>query len=446
MLKGRFYLLLCGLILIHSLASANVESAGVETDDKITIPLAERSTQNNSDGKVTLADTISIALRQSPRLQSHQNAIAAAKGEQQQSSAWINPEINVGAENIAGSGPYKNFSSAEVNYGVAQELEIGGQVAARERIAENSVAIASFESQSARLDLIRDVTIAYFQRVAAEESVNLAQEQKRLAEDVLRSVNVRVGTAAAPLLQRSRAEVERSAASITLEKAIQEKNSAQAAFDALLGEPKIAAKLDSGTFFVVDKPLPVTEAMLEESPIKKRLDATLQQARARTDLEKANAIPNPKLNAGVRDFHSSNDQAFVVGLSMPIPVLNGNNGNIEKASQDALRIEMEGRQAMLDLRSQLQQVQARLDNAYRQAQLLKTEILPSANRGFQLAREGYSLGRFAYLEVLDAQRSLSSAKQQHIDALRDFHIAKAQLERLGAVHAVTPSATQQNQE
>lgn len=115
---------------------------------------------------------------------------------------------------------------------------------------------------------------------------------------------------------------------------------------------------------------------------------------------------------------------------MPIPVLNGNNGNIEKASQDALRIEMESRQAMLDLRSQLQQVQARLDNAYRQAQLLKTEILPSANRGFQLAREGYGLGRFAYLEVLDAQRSLSSAKQQHIDALRDFHSAKAELARL----------------
>ncbi len=436
-----FCFLLCGLVFVHSYANATVPP-----DEVVNVPLAERTVQDHADGRVTLADSIKIALRQSPRMQAYQKAIAAAKGELRQSTAWINPDINIGTDNIAGSGQYKNFSSAEANYGVGQEFEIGGQIAARERIAENSVAIASLESQAGQLDLIRDVTVAYYQRIAAEESVSLAQEQKRIAEDVLRSVNVRVGAAAAPLLQRSRAEVERSTASIALEKAYQEKNTAQAAFDALLGDPRIPGKLDSGDFFLADKSAPVTEAMLEETPAKKRLDASLQKAQARTDLEKANAIPNPRLNAGVRNFYSSNDQAFVVGLSMPIPILNGNNGNIEKASQDALRIEMEGRQTMLDLRAELRQVQARVDNSYKQAQLLKTEILPSANRGFQLAREGYSLGRFAYLEVLDAQRSLSSAKRQYIDALRDFHTAKAQLERLGAIHAATLSVAIQNQE
>ena len=76
-----------------------------------------------------------------------------------------------------------------------------------------------------------------------------------------------------------------------------------------------------------------------------------------------------------------------------------------------------------------------MENAYFQANTLKTQILPSAQKAFSLAREGYGLGRFPYIEVLDAQRSLFSVKQQHIAALRSYHTARAVLERLTASHA-----------
>ena len=64
------------------------------------------------------------------------------------------------------------------------------------------------------------------------------------------------------------------------------------------------------------------------TPVK--LNSSLEQSKARLELEQANAIPDPRLSVGVRDFRDSGDQAFIVGVSLPIPVFNANRGNIEE--------------------------------------------------------------------------------------------------------------------
>ena len=45
-------------------------------------------------------------------------------------------------------------------------------------------------------------------------------------------------------------------------------------------------------------------------------------------------------------------------------------------------------------------------------------------------REGYREGKFGYLDLLDAQRSLFDAKGQYIDALAGYHKSVAAIERL----------------
>lgn len=70
--------------------------------------------------------------------------------------------------------------------------------------------------------------------------MRLTTEQKALAEDVLKSVSVRVGAAAAPLIQKNRAEVERScSATIALDKAQRERDITR----------KICSYHGRGTFF-----------------------------------------------------------------------------------------------------------------------------------------------------------------------------------------------------
>lgn len=429
MYQKQILWLLCATILTTQSAFA-VDNAKVNTDKPVT------SEQKQKASGLTLEGAIAKALEQSPRLQAFGSGVAAAKGEYRQSGALPNPELSVQAENIAGDGQYKDFASAEVTYGISQELEIGGQRSARRSIAGKGLEITTLEYQAAALDVIRDVTAAYADAVAADEAVRLASEQKALAGDVLKSVSARVGAAAAPLIQKSRAEVELSTTAIALDTATRERDIAHKNLATVMGEEQAAITLDSTAFYTVVKPDATNTAeRLSSNPNLQKLNASLEQSRARLELESASAIPNPRLNVGVRDFRDSGSQAFIVGVSLPIPVLNANRGNIEKARHEVSRTEQENRSSVLALNAELHRAEQEMESAYLRAETLKKNVLPAASKAFQLAREGYGLGRFPYLEVLDAQRSLFGVKQQHITALKEFHTAKASAERLTAVHA-----------
>ncbi len=414
-------------------ASLSANSSFAQEPAADTKPVVIATTKDM--GAFTLGDALNVALNQSPRLKAYGSGVAAAQGESKQAGAWQNPEVGYALENFGGGAAYKAISPRQHSYTASQLVEVGGKISARKDVAGKGVDIARLDYRSTALDVIRDVTIAYMQLVTAQENIRLAREQRELAQDVLKSVGVRVDAAASPLIQKSRAQVELSTASIALDTAIRECDIARATLVAVMGGAANEITIDSSALFDVSKPkdLPA-EGELISTPDLQRLGTALEQSKARLDLEKANAIPDPRFTVGVIDLPSANDKAFVAGVSLPIPVFNANRGNIEKARNDIARVEQENKDKTLLLSASLTQARQQMDNAYLRAQTLKKEVLPSAQQAFKLAREGYGLGRFPYLEVLDAQRSLFGVKQQHIVALKDYHIAKAQVERLTAVH------------
>lgn len=388
------------------------------------------------DVVVSLDEAIERAVATSPRLKASQASEAASRGERRQASALQNPEVSYSKENFRTGSAYKSISPGQNVYGVSQLVEVGGKISARKHIADKGLQIAGLETQATALDLIRDVTIAYAEAVAAEEEVRLATEQKALAEDVLKYVSLRVDAAASPLIQQSRAEVERSTAVVALDSAKRERAITRKSLALLIGQDEATIKLDKKAFFTLARQdMPATPEQLKSNPDVLKLNSLLEQSKARLDLEKANAVPDPRISAGLVQIPSARDKAFVVGVSLPIPVFNANRGNIEKARGEMSRTEQDNRYAALSLDNDLTRAEQQMKNAYFQANTLKTQILPSAQKAFSLAREGYGLGRFPYIEVLDAQRSLFGAKQQQIAALKAYHTARAVLERLTAGHA-----------
>ena len=395
----------------------------------------------------TLNDAIEQALAESPRLEAFHQAVAAAKGEQSQAGVWQNPEVSYSLENFGGGSAYHLISPRQHNVGVSQIIEVGGKISARRNIASQGLHIALLDEQAAMLDIIRDVTSAYAELVAAEETVHFAREQQALAEDVLKTVSVRVAAAAAPLIQKNRAEVEFFTAKITLDKACRERDIARKKLASIMGAGNFDDQLNGDMFYAIHKPdIEDIDQKLESTPDIVKLNNALLQSKARLDLEQANAVPDPRVHAGVIEIPSAKDQAFVMGVSIPIPVFNANKGNIRKARSEMSRTKMDNRQALIDLRAQLNQEYERMHNAYMQANTLNHDILPAAGEAFRLARVGYELGRFPYIDVLDAQRSLFVARQQHIDALRTFHLTKAQVERLTAAHVKKISTSGVNHE
>lgn len=392
----------------------------------------------NAAPALTLQDALAKTLKESPRLRSAKAAADASRGTKRQADAWSNPELDLLSENIGGDGVYNGTDAAETTLGLSQRIEIGGKRSGRLAVAEHALTMSQYDEAIARATLIRDTKVAYADAVAAQEMLTLAIEQKDTAKELSGEVGERVNAARDPIIQSKRAKITLATAEVAEQRAQREAQHARHVLSSLWGGHEEEYAVDPADFFQLSPPPSEAQA---DALLDKALDLTkLKEAellgQARYELEKANAIPDPTIRAGVRRFSATDDQAFLVGVSLPIPVLNGNRGNIDRARAEASQAESETLATQLSLRNEVFEALESMTNAYEHADSFDRTILPAAEQAFALSREGYRAGKFPYLEVLDAQRTLFATKEQRIATLKEYHTAKAELERL-----TTPAAT-----
>lgn len=382
--------------------------------------------------QLTLDSAITLAIENAPDLKGAAADYGAALGERRQAGALPNPSIGFEAENVAGSGPYNGIDGAELTFGVNQQILVGGKRSARVKAAESGKIIARYGQSTAKLDLVRNVKIAFADAVAAQEQAAIMQEQAKLAKDVYTTVNKRVTAAAEPVVQRNKAKISLANAELIAERATGQKDAAMKVLKALWNNAPSPSLLSSTEFYKAEKPAVAGDAqeLLAKTPDYKRQTAAIEQANSLLDLERANALPDPVVSVGLRDLRTTNDQALVVGLSIPLPVFNMNGGNIQKAQQQAVKAGIDRQKILLQGQAALAERHQAAQNAWLTATRIKTDILPEAQEAFRQAQRGYNAGKFAYLEVLDAQRTLTDTRITYIQALRDYHANTAEVERL----------------
>jgi cobalt-zinc-cadmium efflux system outer membrane protein len=376
---------------------------------------------------LTIQEALTLAEENSPQLRVAKAQAEAAAGEAQQASAWLNPDLEFDMENFAGSGSFGSTDMTEYTYALSQKLEVGGKRSARSDAALRRLEAAQADYAVARRVLNRDVTTLYMAAVAAAQNFNVAKEQESLADKVLTTVTRRVEAAREPKIQQRKAKVAHETAILKRQQAGREVQVARTALSAMWGEALLNKSLQVGVFFKVSQPEDFTtyELQLADAPQLERYQSLIEAQRAEASLAQAQNVPDPTFRLGVRDFSEKNDQALVAGLSFPLPVFNRNSGNIRKALSQIAVAEQQQSQARLTLVQQLRASWQAWQQGAQEAERLQSSIIPAAKEAFVLAQEGYDRGRFPYLDVLDAQRTLFEARAQYNDALLRMHMARA---------------------
>lgn len=297
----------------------------------------------SATNEFTLSAALAMTLENSPRITGAEADVLAAKGERRQAGALPNPVLGVDVENVGGSGVYNGADSAEITFGVSQLIQIGGKRSARIAIAESGQDIAAYDRLATRLDLMRDVKVAFADAVAAQEQAVIAQQQVELAKDVLATVTKRVDAAAEPVIQKNKARVSLANAQVAYERAKRQKEAAVKSLATYWAGMPMTGQLSAKEFYKIVQPKLAgnIEDILLSTVDHKRQAVVVNQAKSQVDLEKANAIPDPSFSVGVRDLRQNSDQALVAGLSIPLPVFNMNGGNIAKARQLAVKVDMD---------------------------------------------------------------------------------------------------------
>jgi cobalt-zinc-cadmium efflux system outer membrane protein len=383
-------------------------------------------------GGLTLAEAVDRAVKASPRLDASRAVVSAAAGTEVQTHLFPNPEVALTAENVAGTGPYGGTSNAELTGGVTQLFELGGKREARQAAASAERRAAETDLDAAKLDLKRDVTVAFAAVVAAQESVRLSRDLENTARQVLADVSRRVAAAKDPLFQRSRAEVALATAVVGRQRAEELLAGARQKLARYWGETTLSETLDPASLPAASEPaaLETYEARLAKTPDVTRF-ARLREAReADLALARAQNIPDVRANLGVRRFPGTRDTALIAGVSIPIPVFNQNQGEIARASAEVTRMTAELQRAQLERSQELVDAWTDWQSAWTEITTLKSAALPQAQRAFNLALAGFQQGAFRYLDVLDAQRALFETRVALAAAIARLQEARAKVERL----------------
>ena len=171
-------------------------------------------------------------------------------------------------------------------------------------------------------------------------------------------------------------------------------------------------------------------ARLAESPRLKLAKIEIQRRKSLADLERAKRTPDLTVSLGAMRSEELGRNQLLLGVSIPIPVFDSNRGNQIEALKRADKARDELTAMQLRLTSEVRQARERLSAARNEVQTLQADVLPGAQSAYDVATKGFELGKFNFLDVLDAQRTLFDAKSQHLRAVAETHRSSAEIDHL----------------
>ena len=379
----------------------------------------------------TLAQALERAGATSPAIESGAAGVLAAQAARTVAGLRPNPELNIQTENVAGSGDYRGFRSAETTAQVTLPLELGGKRPARVALANAQQDRAQIEQAVIAADLRLAVTQAYVTAVSAVERAMGAQRQVTIAQEALRSAQVRVRAGRASPLEAQRAELAHLNAQATQEQAERLANVARANLGRLIGGP-VAGTLDLRWFETLAVAGPVDRATVSDMLTARAAALDVATADAQVRLAGAQRAPDLQLFAGPRRLSGSNDTAMLMGINIPLQIFNNGGAAQAQARAERQRADATRRMTEIQLDQAIASADAEVANAETAARIASGPALAAAQEAARIARIGYREGKFGQIDLLEAERTLLDTRMAAIDALATYHDASARRDRLVA--------------
>lgn len=394
---------------------------------------------------LTLRDALALALQRNPELAAFGKERSAAEAAILQAGVLPNPVLGIAGDNL-GNARKAEAGDRTASIQLGQLIELGGKRDARVRVAEASRDLANWDYEAKRIEVLSAVAQRFVDLLAAQQRHRLAEEALALARQVADTVGKRVEAGKVSPVEETKARLAQASAEVELEQAARERASARSTLSALWGSHDPRFERAEGDLEKTT-PLPAYEQLAERvrnNPELARWSSEIERRRAAVDGEKAKAVPDVTITAGVARFSQFDDRAYMFGISVPLPLFDSNRGGILEANRRLDKAADEQRATESRLLAALAQVYQRLAAIDKEIATLRTILLPGAQSAFDAATKGYQLGRFGYLDVLDAQRTLFQARAQNLRALADHHRGVSEIERLvGGPMGVSPKAPDQ---
>ncbi len=383
-------------------------------------------------GVLTLEEAAALALERSPEMEVFRAEIRASEARVMQAGLRPNPEAALELEDFAGSGAFSGAGEMQSTLALSSVIELGGKRARRREAASAERDLVAQDYELKRIDVIAAVTERFIAVVGVQERLALARETTALEEAELEIVRQRVEAGRTSSLEERKAAVALARGRLEQERAERELVAARTSLAATWGDTVATFDRADADLFALG-PVPPIDTLLvraADSPEAVRWAAEKQLREAEVRLAHAQRVPDPTVGAGVRWLEGPDEHSLVAGVAVPLPFFDRNQGGRAESEAWQARSEAARGAAEHRRRAALLGFHQVLANAQREVTTTRQEILPEAEEALRIADQGYREGRFSYLDLADARRTVLDLRRQQIVAAMEYHLAAVEIERL----------------
>jgi outer membrane protein, heavy metal efflux system len=372
---------------------------------------------------LTLPRALELAKADHRELAAAQREVDAANAARDQATSFPNPQLEVQQEGT------RRFER-ETTVLLSQPIELGGKRVARTAAAELSLQAAQQRQIARSAGIEAEVTGAFFEALIAQERVQLVESSVALASSSSTAAVQRVAAGKVPPIDETRAKVAESTARLELVQAKGQLRAALVRLAAAMGDPSVRPQLVDGSIVLPPVPTDATiHSLLRSAPSQRQVELEADRQAALARVARAQRVPDVTVSLGAKRIDESGHTQAMVGLSVPLPIFNTGRNAETEARLRAQQAADEAAAAAVRLEAQALQTLERLRSAQLEVQTLEHDVVPGAEDTYRVAARGFELGKFAFLDVLDAQRTLIQARTQRLRALAEAHAAAADLQR-----------------
>lgn len=423
--------------------------------------VAIQSAQAQDTLRITLQDAVRIALSDNPTIKVAGQEILLKKEARREAYAGLFPEASlVGSysraikkQSFAMMGEVIEVGTDNTySGGLSVSLPVFAPALYKSiSLTSTDVNLAVEKSRASRLDMVNQVTKAFFQLLLAQDSYEVLLKSYKQSEDNYNVVKAKYEQGTVSEYDKISADVQMRSLKPTVVSARNGVNLANLQLKVLMGmesDVKVAVEgnlKDYEMSMFTRQAMPRPDNLINNSTLK-QLELNALQLKQTLKLQYTNFMPT--LSASFQYMYTSMNDNFkfkeydwrpysTIGLNLSIPLFNIRNFTQLKQTRIQMKQLEENR---INTERQLtMQATSYLDNmaASTEQVVSNKEAVFQAEKGRTIAEKRYEVGKGTILELNSSEVALTEAQLTYNQSIYDYLVAKADLDLVLGIDEVT---------
>jgi cobalt-zinc-cadmium efflux system outer membrane protein len=393
-----------------------------------TVCQAQAASASLAEPAFTVKSAADRARAHHPLLAASRAQIDVAAGRLEQAGKLPNPTFDFEWDNTP------DFYEREAKFGFTQAFPITSRLRLERAVGTSMLRAAEAEVAAFERELLQGVRLAAVRCLASEETVRLTRDQLEHERDVATFIEAAAARGEASAIDTTTARLEVAELEIAIEKLIADQRRLRAALAAAMGFTEDSLPRVEGD--LPPRVLPDTNRLSpEELPEYRAVLARIEVAESEIELAEAGRYED--VSAGLfgsvgreedAPFGFEREHRIGFAVSIPLPLWNRNRRAIAEKTAEAFARRKDAEALAAKMIAAVRSLRTEADAALENIAAIEGTLLPIAERQTEQIETAHRAGLVSATETFRSHHRLLEIRIARAAALRDFHLARIQLE------------------